>query len=178
MAGRLIAALDRYQISAHLAGVTTSVDRLFQEDSIAIGSIFRAKGNEGSMVYVLDSDYAIQPFGSVRGRNAIFTAITRSRAWVRICGSGPNMAKLIDELQAVKENAYRLRFPVPTTKQLENMRRIHRDLSEADIAKHKSVMKGVEQFLALVESGELPPEAIPAEFRRRLAAVKAEDDPE
>ncbi len=178
VAGRLIEALDRYQVSAHLAGVTTSVDRLFQEGSIAIGSIFRAKGNEGSMVYVLDSDYAIQPFESVRGRNAIFTAITRSRAWVRICGSGPNMVSLIAELQAVRENAFRLRFSVPTAKQLDSMRRIHRDLTEADIAKHKTVLKGVEQFLALIESGELAPEAIPAEFRRRLAAVKAEDDAE
>jgi superfamily I DNA and RNA helicase len=178
VAAHLIEALDRYQISAHLAGVTTSVDRLYQEGSIAIGSIFRAKGNEGSMVYVLDSDYAIQPFGSVRGRNSVFTAITRSRAWVRICGCGPNMANLISELQAVKENAYRLRFSVPTAKQLDNMRRIHRDLTEADIARHKTMLKGVEQFLSAIESGELPPEALPAEIRRRLAAVKAEDDAE
>jgi superfamily I DNA and RNA helicase len=42
VAGRLITALDQHGISAHLAGVTSSVDRLFQEDSIAISSIYRA----------------------------------------------------------------------------------------------------------------------------------------
>lgn len=172
----MIEALDKYGIPAHLAGVTTSVDRLYQEQSIAISSIYRAKGNEAAMVYILNSEYAIQPFQAVRARNILFTAITRSRAWVRICGCGDGMAALARELDMVVQNDFELRFTVPTPKELEKIRRIHRDMSEAALAKRKNVIQSAEQFLEMVESGELPPEALPEPFRRRLASVFGEAD--
>jgi superfamily I DNA and RNA helicase len=176
VAARMIEALDKYAIPAHLAGVNTSVDRLYQEQSVAISSIYRAKGNEAAMVYILNSEYAIQPFQGVRARNILFTAMTRSRAWVRVCGCGDRMAALAAELQMVVTNHFELRFNVPTPKELEKIRRIHRDMSDAELAKRKSVLQGAEQFLEMVESGELPPEALPERFRRRLASVFGEAD--
>ena len=50
-AARLIGAFDAQGLSAHLAGVTGSVDILFEDGSIAITGIFRAKGNEAPMLY-------------------------------------------------------------------------------------------------------------------------------
>lgn len=176
IAGRLIVALDKYQIQAHLAGVTSSVDRLYQDDSIAITSIYRAKGNEAAMVYVVNSEYAAEPFRSVRGRNVLFTAITRSRAWVRICGCGPAMKEIIGELESVRRNDYRLRFPVPTPEVLANIRKIHRDMSAAEIAKRDTALKNVEPLFAMLESGELSMEALPDEFKKRLQGLLGEND--
>ena len=175
-AGRLIQALDKYQIQAHLAGVTSSVDRLYQDESIAMTSIYRAKGNEAAMVYVVNSDYALEPFKSVKGRNILFTAITRSRAWVRICGCGDSMEKLIKELHAVRENGYQLRFTVPTPEELERIRTIHRDMSEKEITKRNVALKGAEHLLSLMESGELPTEALPDDFVKRLQSVLRGND--
>jgi hypothetical protein len=50
-------ALAEYDISGHLAGVMASVDQLFHDGSIAITGIYRAKGNEAPMVYLLNSEY-------------------------------------------------------------------------------------------------------------------------
>lgn len=176
IAGQLTSALDKYQIQAHLAGVTSSVDRLYQDGSVAMTSIYRAKGNEAAMVYVVGSEYAAEPFRSVRGRNVLFTAITRSRAWVRICGCGPAMNEIISELESVRKNDYRLRFSVPTPEALANIRKIHRDMSAAEIAKRDTALKNVEPLLAMLESGELPTEALPDDFKKRLQVLLGNGD--
>ncbi|MBS1815255.1 MAG: DEAD/DEAH box helicase [Acidobacteria bacterium] len=177
--GRIIAALDEYDISAHLAGVTSSVDRLYQPGSVAISSIFRAKGNEAAMVYVVNSEYAVQSFQASKARNVLFTAITRSRAWVRVCGCGEGMDAVVAELQQVANAAYQLRFQVPTALQLEKIRRIHRDMPEQDIARQKTAVKNAEQLIAMIESGELSTETLPETFLRRFqSAFGATDDSE
>ena len=87
-APRLMRELARREIMSHLAGVNTSRDTVFQADSVAITHIHRAKGNEAPMVYAIDSQYASLAFNEITRRNTLFTAITRSRAWVRIVGWG------------------------------------------------------------------------------------------
>lgn len=86
-APRLMRELTRRNIPSHLAGVNISADQIFQPDSVAIAHIFRAKGNEAPMVYAIDAQYAAADFNAVTRRNKLFTAITRSRAWVRIQGA-------------------------------------------------------------------------------------------
>ncbi|MCE8470926.1 ATP-binding domain-containing protein, partial [Rhodovulum sulfidophilum] len=76
-------ALLRRGIQSHLAGVNSSRDEIFVENSIAVTHIYRAKGNEAAMVYVLNSDYCFSGLELSKKRNTLFTAITRSRAWVR-----------------------------------------------------------------------------------------------
>src|ERR1035437_1194607 len=87
-AAPVISELASRGIASHLAGVTSSVDELFSDDSVAISGIYRAKGNEAAMVYVLNSEYGIPAVELIKRRNILFTAITRSRAWVRLCGCG------------------------------------------------------------------------------------------
>src|SRR5262249_51549550 len=90
-AGPLIAALLQRGIKAHIAGVTTSQDQLFVDDSVAISGIYRAKGNEAPVVYIMNAEYCYSGFSLPTKRNTLFTAITRSRAWVRVCGIGESM---------------------------------------------------------------------------------------
>ena len=85
---RLASILDDRGIPSHLVGVNTSQDIVFVRGSVAVAHIYRAKGNEAPMVYVLDAQYAGAAFNEVSRRNTIFTAITRSKAWVRVCGYG------------------------------------------------------------------------------------------
>jgi superfamily I DNA and RNA helicase len=175
-AGMLIEELERYSIPAHLAGVMTSVDRLYQDGSVAISGIYRAKGNEAPIVYILNSEYALRPFATVRARNALFTAITRSRAWVRIVGCGATMDAFMAELKAVRDHRYRLDFIVPTEQQLARMRRIHRDLSDEEIAKQKNAVKNLEQVFQMFESGELALESLPEPLRRKLVGFLEKRD--
>jgi superfamily I DNA and RNA helicase len=102
-APRLMQALARHDIAAHLVGVNTSVDAVFMPDSVAIAHIFRAKGNEAPMVYAIDAQYGSQSFNALTRRNTLFTAITRSRAWVRVTGWGEGARAIGDEVQKTKE---------------------------------------------------------------------------
>jgi superfamily I DNA and RNA helicase len=81
-------------INSTLAGVTGSADIFMEPGTITFTGIFRAKGNEAAMVYVLNAQdcfSAVLPREVARVRNRLFTAITRSKAWVRVLGIGPRL---------------------------------------------------------------------------------------
>lgn len=170
-ASTLATALARRNIQSHLVGVSNSVDQVFVSDSIAMAHIYRAKGNEAPMVYVLDSQYAAGPGRAVFRRNTIFTAITRSRAWVRICGFGPEMEALADEVVKVRERGFKLRFRVPTSQQLANIRRIHRDRSDEEVRVLEDATRTFDELMRLFASGELDLNDLPPRIRTQLARL-------
>lgn len=149
-------ALARRKIPSHLAGVVTSVDEVFVPGSVALANIFRSKGNEAPMVYLASAQTCFGGFGLTTKRNILFTAITRCRAWVRICAWGPAGQALMQEIEAVRSRQYRLSFTVPTGPELKTMRRIHRDLSASE---KKAIEREDKQLRALLDkvlSGDLP----------------------
>lgn len=139
--------LFKKKIESHLAGVNTSPDDFFIDESIAFTSIYRAKGNEAAMVYVVGSEYCYGGYELIKKRNILFTAITRSKAWVQVCGVGDSMDKLEKEFQNVKEEKFRLRFRYPTPKEMDKLNVLHRDLSEAD---KKAISESEREALNLI----------------------------
>lgn len=175
-AGPIIRMLERYDIPAHLAGVHTSRDVLFTDDSVAISSIYRAKGNEAPMVYLVNSQYCLAGYELIKRRNILFTAITRSRAWVRLSGHGPDMEKLSEEVHRVVNNDFYLRFRVPTPPELEKMRRIHRDMTKGERERVEQLEQTLANFAELIERGELDIENLPPDLRNRLTALFKESE--
>lgn len=164
----IMRALQRRGIESHLVGETTSSDEIFVSGSVAITHIYRAKGNEAPMVYILDSHACAEGRELIKLRNMLFTAVTRSRAWIRICGFGLGMMSFAKEIDATISNDYELNFKIPTPEGLERMRRIHRDLSDAEKKKHREAQKGLEQFLKALETGDIDIESLPSEVRTKL----------
>jgi hypothetical protein len=101
------------------------------------------------MVYVVNAQECFSGYELITLRNILFTAITRSRAWVRLCGWGPDMAKLTEEIEQVRRRDFRLEFRVPTEEELKKMRMIHRELTEAERAKRTRAEKGLAEALGL-----------------------------
>jgi superfamily I DNA and RNA helicase len=167
-------ALARRGISSHLAGVTSSRDELFVANSIAMAHIFRSKGNEAPMVYVVNAHHGAFGVDLITRRNTLFTAITRSRAWVRICGVGPSMQIISQEVRAVQDRGFKLKFRVPTQPELAKMRQIHRELSEQEIVRAKKATDGLATFLAALRRGEVTIDSLPPELRTQLAIAAAE----
>lgn len=167
----LIEALSRVGIEAHLAGVTSSRDQIFLKQSIAIANIYRSKGNEAPMVYVLNCQHCYSGHELITLRNILFTAITRCRAWVRLSGWGSEMVKLVEEINAVRRNEYRLRFKVPTAEELKKMRMIHRDRTVNEKARIKKVEQSLKELLEMVNRGELTIENLPPDLRTGLAQL-------
>ena len=110
----LLKALLSVGLRGHIPGQTSSTDKVFQDGSIAITHVYRAKGNEAPVVFVLNSDFCEQNYGVKNRRNILFTAITRSRAWTYILGVGSNMEKISSELVKIRKANFSLNFHYPS----------------------------------------------------------------
>lgn len=121
-----------FNFSIHRAGSTNPED-FFREDSVVYTSIYRAKGNESFYVYVINAQKCVGALSKIKERNALFTAITRSKGWVRVLGIGEDMVSLIDEYNKIKENEFKLVFEkYPTKEEQENILLNNADIDEPD----------------------------------------------
>ena len=127
----LLRSVDDH-ISYHYAGKSNPED-FFRDDSIVYSSIFRAKGNEAYVVYILNAQKVISAIDNVTLRNALFTAMTRSKGWVEVIGCGDAMDLLIHEYNTVKENQYKLIFsPYPTKEELKKIKTYSNDITKTE----------------------------------------------
>ena len=177
-AAEIIDALNARDIPAHLAGVTASVDRLFQDGSIAITGIYRAKGNEAPMVYIANSGYFARGTGAtaIRRRNMLFTAITRSRAWVRVIGTGDSMVRLKNEIDAVSVHHYSLSFQVPTAEELERLRQIQRDMSRRDVGTIRKAERSLDDLVRSIEAGDIDRDDLTPQMRKSISTLLRKSD--
>lgn len=153
--------LFRYSISSILAGVTNERDIFRIPGSVSCSTIYRAKGNEAPMVYIVNSDYCYDGIELIKLRNTLFTAITRSRAWVRIYGVGKTMLGLIDEIKKFLAKDYVLDYKIPTKKEMEKLRTINRDRNASETRKIEEAQRGIKSLLEMIEKGELDASQIP-----------------
>jgi superfamily I DNA and RNA helicase len=168
-------ALREREISSHLAGVSSSRDEVFVDGSIAVTHIYRAKGNEAPMVYVLNSHECFAGLELAKKRNTLFTAITRSRAWVRVCGIGRGSIALTREYEKIKSAPYVLDFVYPTKEQINRMRRIHRDRSEQEQKKLNKKVSEFSDIIEMIKRGEVSIDTLPADFVEELRKIIPKD---
>lgn len=161
-------------IQSHTAGVDTDPDIFFAEnnDSVAFTGIYRAKGNEAAMVYIINAQSCLDaPFELAKVRNQLFTAITRSKAWVRVVGVGKKMEMLIDEYQKVKDHDFTLDFVYPDQKQRDHMNLVNRDMSVAEKEKVKRSKGSIDKLIKDLENGQIYPEDLDEKKIERLKAL-------
>lgn len=118
---------EKYGYNSHIAGVTTPADSFFQDNSITISGIMRAKGNEAAVVYIIGAQDCMTDFQIRHHRNELFTAITRSKMWVRIYGYGDKMSLLGNEISAIKDNNFSLCFKYPSNEEISEMDKVYSD---------------------------------------------------
>ena len=170
--GSLMAtALGNLGIPGHVAGVTSSRDEIFEAQSIAIAHIHRSKGNEAPMVYILNSQYCLEGRGLTQLRNILFTAITRSRAWVRICGWGEKMKELEGEIEAIRTNNYQLKFTIPTDEELSQIRRINRDLTSGEQARIQEAQRNLTALVEAFGRGDISIDDVPPHLKTAVVQI-------
>lgn len=177
----LASFLAVFDIESFLAGVTGNRDIFKQDNMVCCSSIYRAKGNEAPMVYVANSDYCYEGLELIKLRNIMFTAATRSRAWVRFCGVGDSMKDLMNEYELVKSNQFELNFTIPTEKEMEELLTVHRDRNDDEARRIDGYEKSVEGLIKLLRDGELEAYQIPAlktlaTFISSDASVRLDDE--
>ncbi len=160
-------------INSHLAGVDTDPNVFFIDNkSITFSGIYRAKGNEAGMVYIINAqDCEASEFNLAKVRNRLFTAITRSKAWVRVFGVGPAMDRLSEEFNQLKQANYELRFRYPTEAERKKLQIIHRDMSEQERKRLDERKKGLADILHELESGKMNVEDLDEEMVEKFKKI-------
>lgn len=147
-------------INSHLVGVDTSRDTFFTpENSITFTGIYRAKGNEAGMVYIINAQDCYYAYGKLSTvRNRLFTAITRSKAWVRVVGVGESMDKMIQEYEQVRQNNFELNFRLPEETEKAYLSIVNRDMTVDEIKSKQRNESGIDSLMEDIKSGKIQPE--------------------
>jgi superfamily I DNA and RNA helicase len=132
-------------INSELVGVTTTPDQFNKKDTVVFTQIYRAKGNEAGMVYVINAQDCYDSYNKDdrrKKRNMLFTALTRSKSWVRVYGYGRSMELLVSEFEEIKKHKFALEFVYPDANKRKQMNMVHRDDKKRDNSK----FGGLENF--------------------------------
>ncbi len=103
------------------------------DQCVTLSTIYKAKGNEAYVVYIVGID-ALFHDPTPKNRNRAFTAMTRAKGWLHVTGLGKAVADFASEIAAAKQNYPLLKFVYPSEQQLVYMKRdlITIDAEEAD----------------------------------------------
>lgn len=113
---------DNLNAKVHLVNKDSAL-KFKRKGSVPYTTIFRAKGNEANIVFIVNAHTmsSMMTFS----RNRLFTAMTRAKFKVYVYGvCGNVMDTLKDEYEEVKKENFTLAFTYPTEKQLEKIRTI------------------------------------------------------
>ena len=169
--GTVIRALFEKDIPAHLAGATSSRDEIFKPGSVAVAHVYRAKGNEAAMVYVLHAEFCQSGIEMSLKRNILFTALTRSKCWVRLFGVGQRMRNLCLEVDRVMEGDFKLEFDYPDQQKIEHLAKVHRDMTDEERSDWEKKIDNLNEVLTAVIQGDLPHETLPLHIQKKLSDI-------
>jgi len=110
-----------FEILSSIPGVTDSSSAFGEPGRVTLSTVFRAKGNESYVVYIFSFEMVYDYVEALQNRNRAFTAISRSKAWVRISGVGPGMKKAKEEIEKIRYDKPRFKFIFPDPETIRNL---------------------------------------------------------
>lgn len=111
--GELQSQLAARGVASVVPGLMHGSDEFAEEGCVTLSTVYRAKGNEAPIVYILSFDYLYDYVLEIGMRNRAFTSISRSKAWLRISGVGENMKKALREIEKILGDIPYFKFEVP-----------------------------------------------------------------
>lgn len=91
------------------------------KNCVTLSTIYSAKGNEAGSVYITGIDAVFNAKDNIVQRNKIFTAMTRSLAWVTLSGVGESVDLCTEELMTLRDNEFQLRFIQPSKEEVRTI---------------------------------------------------------
>lgn len=87
-----------------------------EENCVTLSTVYKAKGNEAAVVYVMGTDVFDASKNKRMMRNKIFTAFTRAKGWLKISGVNMVKSQLWKEIHHVFNDNFVLKFTQTETK--------------------------------------------------------------
>ncbi|HEU5374492.1 MAG TPA: DEAD/DEAH box helicase family protein [Ktedonobacteraceae bacterium] len=117
--------LQRRLVEANIAstmpGLIDDSSAFAEVGKVTLSNVFRAKGNEAHIVYILGFDALYDYVEGIGNRNHAFASITRSKAWLRISGTGRKMEAAKKEVDQILEAIPRFKFKFPDMKTIRRL---------------------------------------------------------
>ena len=92
------------------------------KDEVTISTVHKAKGNEAFQVYIIGIEAILSnesnKFKTIRSRNMLYTAMTRSKGCLMLFGVGEHASKLKVELDQAKAHYPNIEFRYPKQDEL------------------------------------------------------------
>jgi superfamily I DNA and RNA helicase len=138
------------KIPSTIPGLIDEASAFGEPGAVTLSTVFRTKGSEAYVVYICGFEALDNYAEVVENRNRAFTAISRSKAWVRITGVGNQMRAVQKEIQSILNNLPRFRFEFPDITKIPRL--------DAETARrHREVRKAKNSVADLVN---IEPEAL------------------
>jgi superfamily I DNA and RNA helicase len=113
--------LVNYSIASTIPGIIDDTLAFSEEGKVTLSTVRRAKGNESYVVYVLGFDALYDYVEGIGNRNHAFASITRSKAWVRITGTGKKMEMAEAEIEKILSDIPRFKFKFPDMNKIRRL---------------------------------------------------------
>lgn len=112
-----------------------------KEGAVTLSTLYKAKGNEAAMIYVINSDVFNKRKNSVVMRNKIFTAFTRAKGWLRISGIDCDGKALFNEIEDVFKNNFEFKFIQPNEAKAIKGYKGKKKASPKEVLEYKQLIK-------------------------------------
>lgn len=137
--------LVEYNIASTIPGLIDDTSAFAETGRVTLSTVYRAKGNEAHIVYILGFDSLYDYVEGIGNRNRAFASITRSKAWVRISGTGKKMMEAKREVDKILSGVPKFSFVFP------DMNKIRR-LDAENSRKRKEVATADKSVTALIKA--------------------------
>lgn len=140
---KIRSGLNQHSIRAIMPGFIESNRHFFEEDCVVLTTPFRAKGNESNIVFVANCQGITNDY-SFKKRNSFFVAMTRSRGWCYVTGSGTGMESLENEITDIMRELPKFKYVRPNDNDIAR-RRFLLSKSDKDTEKDQEFLERLKQ---------------------------------
>jgi len=154
--------LSERKIDSIRAGYDVPSDVFQLKDHVTVTSIFPAKGNEASVVYVVGFEQVgFNPRLIVQERNQAFTAMTRTRGWCILTGIGRTAEILFSEIESILKDPEKITFKAPDPKTIQrNLDSLEYERRRNRIKKADDLANELRRVLSEINDPELRKEIV------------------
>ncbi|MFC0772568.1 DEAD/DEAH box helicase [Terrimonas alba] len=124
-------------------------DKFGEKGFVTLSTVYKAKGNEAFVVYIMAFDYLYDYIDFVFARNRAFTSISRSKGWCRISGTGIQMERAISEIKETIQRIPRFLFNFPDPDKIA--KKLSQEEHARRLQEKKKSSKTIQDLLSLDE---------------------------
>lgn len=170
---RIQKELLTHQIGSTIPGLIDDTAEFAEPGMVTLSTVYRAKGNEAPVVYIVSFDSLYEYAEELERRNQAFASISRSKGWVRITGTGKPMTAAKVEIDKILADIPYFRFVFPD---MEHLRRL--DASETTRRRRevKTAKDSISKLLGIeADALHALPSSLLRDLKRKLDEVSDED---